>query len=200
MFFDKFLSGLLKSETQFQKAPERFNFTTDWFCGNEKHFTKYLAHLEDTPCRILEIGCYEGRATVWLLENIATHPDATVHCIDVLEQASFRQNILAAQSPEKVRLEIGRSRNLLRLCPANAFDFVYVDGSHETVDVLEDAVLSFFLLKRNGIMAFDDFRWKDRAFPGATPKLAINAFLNVYRRKITVLWKDYQVWIRKDEE
>jgi len=65
--------------------------------------------------------------------------------------------------------------------------------------VLEDAVLSFRLLKRNGIMAFDDFKWKDRASPDGTPKLAINAFLRIYRRKITVLMKDYQVWIRKDE-
>jgi predicted O-methyltransferase YrrM len=200
MFFSKFLSSLPKLETKFQRAPERFNFTTDWFCGNEKHFSKYLAHLEDTPCRILEIGCYEGRATVWLLENIATHPDAMVHCIDVFEQASFRQNILAAQSPEKVRLEIGRSRNLLRLCPANAFDFVYVDGDHGTVNVLEDAVLSFLLLKRNGIMAFDDYKWKDRGSPDGTPKVAINAFLRIYKCKITVLMKDYQVWIRKDEE
>jgi predicted O-methyltransferase YrrM len=200
MFFGKFLSSPLKSETKFQRAPERFNFTTDWFCGNEKHFSKYLAHLEDTPCRILEIGCYEGRATVWLLENIATHPDATIKCIDTAEQASFRRNILAARSPEKVRLEIGRSQNLLRSCAANAFDFVYVDGSHETVDVLEDAVLSFRLLRRGGIMGFDDFKWKDQAFPGATPKLAINAFLRIYRGKITVLMKDYQVWIRKDQD
>jgi predicted O-methyltransferase YrrM len=200
MFFSKFLSNWPRPETKFQRAPERFNFTTDWFCGNEKHFSKYLAHLEDTPCRILEIGCYEGRATVWLLENIATHPDATIKCIDVLEQKSFWRNILAARSPEKVRLEIGLSRNLLRLCPANAFDFVYVDGHHGTVSVLEDAVLSFLLLKRNGIMAFDDFKWKDRASPDGTPKLAINAFLRIYRRKITVLMKDYQVWIRKDEE
>ena len=200
MFFGKLLSSPPKPETKFQRAPERFNFTTDWFCGNEKHFTKYLAHLEDTPCRILEIGCYEGRATVWLLENIATHPDATVHCIDVLEQASFRQNILAARSPEKVRLEIGLSRNLLRSCSDNAFDFIYVDGGHRTIEVLEDAVLSFRLLKRNGIMAFDDFKWKDRDSPDGTPKLAINAFLRIYRRKITVLMKDYQVWIRKDEE
>lgn len=200
MFFGKFQSSRPKPETKFQRAPERFNFTADYFCGNEKHFSKYLAHLIDTPCQILEIGCYEGRATVWLLENIATHPDATVHCIDVVEHASFRQNILAARSPEKVSLEIGRSQNLLRLCPANAFDFVYVDGSHETVDVLEDAVLSFRLLKSGGIIGFDDYKWKDQAFPGATPKLAIDAFLRIYKRKITVLLKDYQVWIRKDEE
>jgi predicted O-methyltransferase YrrM len=200
MFLSKFLSSPAKPETKFQRAPDRFNFTTDWFCGNEKHFSKYLAHLVDTPCQILEIGCYEGRATVWLIENIATHPEATVHCIDVLEQASFRQNILATRSPEKVRLEIGLSRNLLRSYSDNAFDFIYVDGGHRTIEVLEDAVLSFRLLKRGGIMGFDDYKWKDRGSPDGTPKLAIKAFLRIYKRKITVLMKGYQVWIRKDEE
>ena len=111
-----------------------------------------------------------------------------------------RQNILAARSPEKVRLEIGLSRNLLRLCSANTFDFVYVDGGHRSIEVLEDAVLSFRLLKRKGIMAFDDFKWKYWASPDGIPELAINAFLRIYRRKITVLRKGYQVWIRKDEE
>jgi predicted O-methyltransferase YrrM len=200
MFFGKFLSSLLKAETEFQRAPEKFNFTSDWFSDNERLFRKYLAHLIDTPCQILEIGCFEGRATIWLLENIATHPDSTVRCIDVLERAAFRQNIHAARSPEKVRFEIGLSRNLLRFYPANAFDFIYVDGGHRTIEVLEDAVLSFRLLKCNGIMAFDDFKWKDRASPDGTPKLAINTFLRIYKSKITVLRKGYQVWVRKDEE
>lgn len=200
MLFGKFLTRMPSPAAKFQKTPERFSFTTDWFCGNEKHFSKYLAHLEDTPCRILEIGCYEGRATVWLLENIATHPQATIECIDVAEQPSFRNNILAARSPEKVHLATGLSRDLLRSYPANAFDFIYVDGGHGAVDVLEDAVLSFLLLKRGGIIAFDDFKWKDRTSPHGTPKPAINAFLSIYKRKITVLMKDYQVWIRKDAD
>jgi len=49
-------------------------------------------------------------------------------------------------------------------------------------------------------MAFDDYKWKDRGSPDGTPKLAIKAFLRIYKCKITVLMKDYQVWIRKDEE
>src|ERR1700682_3935546 len=39
MFFSKFLSSPPKPETKFQRAPERVNFTTDWFCGNERHFS-----------------------------------------------------------------------------------------------------------------------------------------------------------------
>jgi predicted O-methyltransferase YrrM len=200
MLFNKYLPWRPSSDKWLQKSPERFTFTTDWFCGNEKHFAKYLAHLADTPCRILEIGCYEGRATVWLIENIATHFDATITCIDIREQPSFQKNILASENARKVRLDIGLSRDLLRSYPVNMFDFIYIDGGHGTVEVLEDAVLSFRLLKCGGIMGFDDFGWKDRASSNGTPKPAINAFLSFYRHQITVLMKDYQVWIRKDAD
>jgi predicted O-methyltransferase YrrM len=200
MFFGKSHSLAPVPKTKFQNEPERFSFSTDWFCGNEKHFSKYLTHLVDTPCQILEIGSYEGRATVWMLENIATHPHAAVTCIDSIEQLSFRQNILATRSPEKVSLQTGHSRDLLRSLPANTFDFIYVDGGHGTVEVLEDAVLSFLLLKCSGIMAFDDYKWKNRGDLDGTPKPAIDAFLSIYKRKITVLMKGYQVWIRKDAD
>lgn len=38
------------------------------------------------------------------------------------------------------------------------FDFIYVDGSHRSPDVIYDAILSFGLLKKGGIMIFDDYQ------------------------------------------
>jgi len=44
----------------------------------------------------LEVGVFEGRALLWLLENILTHPTARATCIDLfpynLEQR-FRHNL-----------------------------------------------------------------------------------------------------------
>jgi hypothetical protein len=45
--------------------------------------------------------------------------------------------------------------------PFAAYDFIYVDGAHSTIDVLEDAVLSFLLAKPGAIIAFDDYLWND---------------------------------------
>ena len=39
------------------------------------------------------------------------------------------------------------------------FDFVYVDGSHQAPDVLVDAVLSALLLRKGGLLVFDDYFW-----------------------------------------
>jgi hypothetical protein len=39
------------------------------------------------------------------------------------------------------------------------FDFIYIDGSHLRGDVLTDAVLSWQLLGRGGVMVLDDYEW-----------------------------------------
>jgi predicted O-methyltransferase YrrM len=49
------------------------------------------------------------------------------------------------------------------------FDFIYVDGSHQAPDVLCDALLSFRLLKNNGVIAFDDYLWQEQLPYGTDP-------------------------------
>ena len=82
------------------------------------------------------------------------------------------------------------------------FDFVYIDGSHQAVDVLGDAVMSYYLTRKNGILGFDDYTWSefngDDRDPLRCPKLAIDSFSNVYFRKVIPLGvPSYQVYFRK---
>jgi len=148
--------------------------------------------------RILEIGCFEGRATCWLLENF---PKARITCVDITMQPTFWRNIEASHGKERVELQLGQSRDILLLLPRNAYDLIYVDGSHNTVEVLEDAILAFRLAKVGAIIGFDDYEWtKQPVKPNGTPKKAIDVFLDVYRHKITVRSKNYQVWVRKIAE
>jgi predicted O-methyltransferase YrrM len=73
---------------------------------------------------------------------------------------------------------------------SESFDLIYIDGSHEAPDVLADATMAFPLLRVGGTMIFDDYLWSmDR--PGAQdvlrmPKPAIDAFMNLYQRKMVV--------------
>ncbi len=130
------------------------------------------------------------------------------HCIErsgtpfmpgfIYKQPSFRANIRTAQGEARTELKLGLSREILRTLPLAAYDFIYIDGSHSTVDVLEDAVLAFRLAKAGGIIAFDDYLWDDPEFnQQGTPKLAIDAFTEIYREKLNILESGYQVWIRK---
>lgn len=175
----------------------RHQFSVHWFSENRWQFENHVLHLAGTPCRILEIGCYEGEGTCWLLENVATHADARITCADICEWAPFWSNIRASEGQQKVELKLGASRDTLPHFPHNFFDFIFIDGSHLAIDVLEDAVLSFRLAKVGAIIGFDDYLWKlgpDR------PKAPVDAFLAIYKPKIEVLAKNYQVWIRKIAE
>jgi hypothetical protein len=41
--------------------PRAYNFTADFFSANIHLFEQFLGDLKDKPCRLLEIGSYEGR-------------------------------------------------------------------------------------------------------------------------------------------
>jgi len=181
-----------------QQITEGYTFTADWFSGNIASFWKHLKTLRGTPCSILEIGCFEGRASTWLLQNIATSPDSRLLCLDCNEQPLLWPNIKQAGGEDRADFRCGVSREILRTLPFAAYDFIYIDGGHSTVDVLEDAILSFRLARTGAIIAFDDYLWDDPQHNQlGVPKPAIDTFLALYATKIEVLESAYQIWLRK---
>jgi hypothetical protein len=174
----------------------RTDFTHDYFSANIPLFERFLGDLKDRPCHLLEIGTWEGRSAIWMAQNIATHRSSSVETIDAYENPKLRRNLAAANG--KVTFHFGPSAEVLRTLPLDAYDFVYIDGCHWTINVLEDAVLGFRLLKRGGIMAFDDYLWDDPEWnQEGRPKEAVDAFLAIYAAKIEITHHEHQVWIRK---
>lgn len=187
-------------------------FSFDWFNTTGKaNFEKYLADLKGQPgLKFLEIGPFEGMATVWMLENILTAPDAKILVIDTFEGSMehegidmsnlferFKEN--TKKYRDKVVIIKGYSQIVLRTEPYNFLDldFIYVDGSHVASEVLEDAILSFRMLKKDGIMIFDDYKWHKYDNDLLNPGPGIDAFLGMFDREMDVLLKDYQVVVRK---
>jgi predicted O-methyltransferase YrrM len=184
-------------------------FTKDWVSKNIRWWTTYLSKFKDKPIKILEIGCFEGLATLWFIKNILTHKDSKITCVDLFdfgEDVHLRgydfsnvksifienTNIFA----DKVRLIQGDSKVVVRRL-VDKFDIIYVDGSHTAYDTLRDAILSWDLLKVGGIMMFDDYEWGKGANEIYTPKLGINSFLRVFKGQYKLLHQDYQVIIEK---
>lgn len=193
------------------------NFSVDWFnTSGRANFEKYLAEFKGKPLlKFLEIGCFEGQATKWILDNIFTkgdlitvidtfegsmeHKDSNVAEIKDLYSMLERFNENTKGYDDNIIIKIGRSQEVLRNIPfCDCFDFIYVDGSHTAYDVLEDTVLAFRRLKSGGIMIFDDYCWN--GYPDdltLNPKLGIDAFLDCYSGQYELLFKEYQVGIRK---
>ncbi len=173
-------------------------YTADWFSPNIPTFARILRPFAGRPVRALEIGVYEGRSAAWLLANILTHRQARLYCLDIIRQPILKANIAAAGGAAKTRVLIASSRKIIPWLRNDSFDFAYVDGSHSTHDVLEDAVLVFRKVKVGGLIGFDDYLWDDPAFNRlGAPKPAIDAFLTCYSHKLEVLEHGSQVWVRK---
>ena len=143
-------------------------FTQDWFVQYMEIWPAIFRNHgwnPDEPKSILEIGCFEGLATCWMLSNLLKHPDSKIVCIDTFEggeehlqagvkmgqvRERFSRNVSKCGRVDSVRvLEERSDEGLMRLLQEKQepFDFIYVDGSHMAFDVLGDLILSFKLLK-----------------------------------------------------
>ena len=181
----------------------KYTFSQDWFTQGKHLFEKHLAEFADAPVQFLEIGNYEGRSAFWQLDNILTNPLANLTCVDpqldpVIRKRFNQNSYLCERATNQLTVFYNTSLDyFLKYNEGARFDFIYVDGAHDQESVLQDAVLAFNTLKSGGVLAFDDFEWRDPANPEIRPKEAIEGFLECYKRKLAVLEKDYQVWLRK---
>lgn len=181
-----------------QSATKGYQFTRDWFTYNIPIWRKYLQFFAHQPdARALEVGCYEGRSTCWLLDHILTHPTSQILCIDLYFQEKFDVNMQRSGAIDKLTKRQGNSHDLLPTLPINTFDIIYIDGCHLTEHVRIDAVLSWPLLKVGGIMIFDDYELNDLSLPWQVPKPGIDQFLATVSDQVQILHKAYQLIVRK---
>lgn len=173
------------------------HFTSDWFSNNVPVWEAHLAKLKNKPIKVLEVGSFEGRSAVWMLKNLLLHPKSELYCVDLWRNAAvykrFMNNI--SEWKDKVHVLKGFSNVMLRSLNEQ-FDFVYIDANRHSQNVLEDAVLSFPLLKAGGIMIFDDYT-NNKEHDKNCPKPGIDAFLDMYAGQVVVLFSKWQVVIRK---
>jgi predicted O-methyltransferase YrrM len=188
--------------------PPAGEYTQDWFTKHIPLWTHLLAPFKGKSVHALEVGVFEGMSTVWLLENILTHPAATLTYVDTfrggsdhagMDLSGLEERFLTntARFRDKLIGLKGRSRDRLRELPQGKFDLAYIDGSHEAADVRADADLAWPLVTRGGLVGFDDYGWRGFADPQRNPGPAIDSFLAASRGRYDVLHKGYQVWLRK---
>lgn len=170
-----------------------------------EHWRQDFAKFTGRPgARMLEIGSYEGRWAIWFLENILTHPESKLVCVDPFsnppQEMRFDHNVKLCPAQARLEKRRGPSEAVLPQLERASFDLIYVDGSHDAPFVLLDAMLSWELLKPGGILAFDDYEWEPQRPPELRPQLAIDLFLASHAGKYDLLRKGYQIVIEKKEK
>ena len=177
---------------------EEYEFTTAIGSPATSMLWRRIFAARSAPERVLEIGSYEGRSTIWIIENLMTRGGALVainsweeipigdipvgqdrHGMQLVEQRFDHNITIATRGNSNVRIEKhkGASPHLLSMLLARgdgaSFDLVYVDGSHRAPYVLTDLVLAFQLCRIDGLIFCDDYLWQQQRQLTETPKLAV---------------------------
>ena len=177
-------------------------YTEDWFSKRKEKWSKILDKYKNKKATFLEIGVFEGRCSVWLLKNILKHKDSKLYCIDHFLQKNKRNedtyNIFlnnTEQYKNKINLYKGYSFDMLKKIN-NKFDFIYVDAGRHSKNVIEDTILSWNLLKTDGIMIIDDYT-NNKEHDVNCPRKAIDSFMDIYAHELKVIETRWQVIIKK---
>jgi len=188
------------------------DFSTDWTSSRIPIFAESLSDRRERVRNVLEIGSWEGRSAVFFLNFF---PDCKVTSIDTFAGSAETDNHsdwaalvphceqrfdanLAEYGPRVEKIKSSSGAALPRLATAfRRFDFIYVDGSHHSADVYSDATLSWPMLERGGVLAFDDYGWALMEAEAECPKLGTDAFLAGHEGQYRELYRGYQIIIEK---
>lgn len=200
------------------------NFTVDWFTVISAEIllhTKPILQKIENP-QGLEIGAFEGMSTRWTLDKLLNGKESKLYSIDTWEGSEehtngsfgdlqlnslydrFSNNLSDYISDGRCIPIRGMSKDVLPklLSEEKQFDFIFVDGSHMSSDVMIDGILSYLLLKPGGLLVFDDYIWGLNDMPYANiPHPAIEFIKNsfVSNGRLELLCTNYSAIFRKVE-
>ncbi len=169
--------------------------------------------------KVIEVGSFKGDASVWILNNLFTDNKSKLYAIDTFAnsqqntqeygdldfkdvEVAFRENIKKTGKSRQVVVikeysHMALSRLMLKKSEQESFDFIYIDASHDAIDVMTDACLAWKLLKPEGIMIFDDYEWDIFHQEFFRPKMAIDAFIEIYKSELYIIHVQRQVFVQK---
>ncbi|KAF8961161.1 glycosyltransferase family 8 protein [Flammula alnicola] len=203
-----------ESLTNSNDTTYQFTPTQDWFSHNIQHWTALSGRVESSHPRVLEIGSWEGRSAVFLLDNLCKDGGEII-CIDHFDLLQTEAGRLRFDRiNHNLKLTGKKSRVLEKFSvPAlmtileeemsathPGFDWIYIDGSHEAHDTMLDGELAWRLARKGAIVIFDDYHWdKEPEESIHHPKRGIEAFLTLHAGEYERLSDDahYQVILQK---
>ena len=182
------------SSAELQRSNYHTTFTLDPLVfKNLTHF-QYISNIQ-----FLEIGCFIGFTSNFLVDNFLQGSNSRLTCIDPwIEYSKSTENSISGfdniinndtfsifeentrRNADKICIHRGLSKDILPTLTTR-FHFIFIDGDHSTSAVWKDALYSIRLLAKGGYILFDDYDWNQGK---SNPKAAIEYFEFCFREKI----------------
>ena len=192
---------------EFNKRIDTKNFSNKWFLNNFHIFNFFLPKDRNKKFDYLEVGCFEGLSSFFVLSE---YPQVNAYLLDIWDLPNSNSKSL---SKDFNFIEKNFDKNLSnynfnkikddsviamrKLFNQNIkFDFIYIDGSHNGEDILSDAIEAFKILKKKGIIFFDDFLQQDsnRDIQSYT---GIEKFLSLHNNNLNIEYFQNNLVVRK---
>jgi predicted O-methyltransferase YrrM len=183
-------------------------------CGAKLVFLNVLEMLRPLKIpRILEVGTFTGTsigtmarlfptARCWAVDNWKLTDAELRSCCSIAGREFTMSDVRAAflsnvEGFDVTLYEEDSAKALPKFVREGLeFDFIYVDGSHTTLDTAVDLAFSWHLVANGGILAIDDYLWNVQEGRDI-PKPAIDHFLQQHENEYIVLHKAYRIFIQK---
>jgi predicted O-methyltransferase YrrM len=175
------------------KYPEHFRYPENlrvYFMDHLPIWETFLSDFKKRPNICLEIGALYGGSSVYILEEFCKEEGSHHFIMDINYNDYIKNNI----EPYKNKLTylLGESSDSFKTLnykdeKKEFLDIVYIDGNHLSKYVLEDAVNSFYCLKNNGVMIFDDFGGGLEQEKHLQVKTAVDSFY-IHMKNILILF------------
>lgn len=197
-----------------------FYFSNSWFYINLKDILNFFKFFQNKKIQsFLEIGSFEGQSTVFFItffKHLKSFDIIDPFMNDGTQISNYNKSgidklkniflfninkILKNENKNDIKYNIYQdlSTNILHKIK-NKYDFIYIDGSHLSVDVFIDAFYSFHLLNDNGIIIFDDFKhsvYKELIY--LSPSIAIYIFYKIFSKYIKIKYIKHSICFQKIE-
>ena len=194
-------------KNKFEYDIKEKNFSNKWFLNNFDIFNFFLPKEKNSKFDYLEVGCFEGLSSFFVLSEYKAvnailldiwdmpNPNSKTlsHNFNSIEKA-FDNNLSGLNFTKIKDDSVVTMRKLFK--QNKSFDFIYIDGSHNGEDILSDAIEAFKILKKEGLIFFDDFLQydKNRALQSYD---GIEKFLNLYSNYLKIEYFQNNLVVRK---
>ena len=180
---------------------KNYKFEKTYFLKSDlqKNLNKYLGKNKNT---ILEIGSYEGLASIWFARKYLKFKTSTLDIVDpfiitdkttemlINTEENFLYNYSKIKS-NKIKFFRMKSDDFFKL-NNKKYNFIYLDGSHELDDITNDLINADKHLLENGIIWCDDYGKKS-----LDCYIPIDNFYEKNKDRYEIIFKNYQIAFRK---
>jgi len=142
-----------------------------WLSRDIIQLLQDLCHKRPKPSDCLEVGSWKGKSAITVASCLGSNE--YLHCIDTFTGSiehkhlqekintlpDFKSNLKRYNLHDKVHIHIGTSQEHYHKIKKNSLGLIFIDGSHNFQDVLEDFQLLYDKLQIGGFVAFHDSKW-----------------------------------------